>query len=866
MIPWRWMLENTLMAGAMALVVVFLCRKLKKHPALCHGLWLLVLVRLVMPPLPVPSLTSTLFSLIETSEIQVEAPLSPSLLDGSIQAALLRELRDEEPSTLPVAEPTVSPAIPVSTQAPVATRSWELNPVLLLLLLWAAGALVVWLRHSQGIGQVSLMLKKGDCAPRWLEKELARTADRMGIDPPRLKILPNIGSPFVWGMGRATLFWPAHQAQAGFTPGAASVLAHELAHLRRRDHLTAWFQMTCAGLLWWHPLFWVVRNRLHYYAEMACDAWAVWAFPKQRRAFAEALIDAADPAYGTPLAAPALGAYSPNHKNFKRRLTMILQKGVAHRVTPIQCLAGVAMLLLLTPGLAGRGYTSTTPSTSLGEAIEKATLQAQAYRYTRGQDYAAAADAWQTLIRMSPDNEKYHQCLGDVLLKSGDTRGAVKAFKERIALGDDSVYAWTDLARAYADLDQDKAMDALFQAARHGMTRTERLADEDFDALADHPRLGQLMRRMIEADRLMNQARGKNPNIEALDRLAELMPEAGKVYAAQGYNALRSGDYDEAASAFEGQIERGFDLDTAWYNLACAQALNGRADEALLSLEQAMDEGFHNMRHMKKDTDLASLRELPEFKELLSREIIGEKHRTKLERSLALKSLKSGDYEQALELFEQQALSGRSVGTALFNMSRALSLAGRSDEAIERLDQAIDAGYTNFAEMAADRSFNNLRDSLRFDELVRKADDLQALATLGALSWSDLEDKARQRIFEDPDKGHGYLQLGWSMLRQNREREAIPAFEKQEELGYRTLYARYNLACAYARLGETELAFEWLEAAVAEGKLDRSHLQADQDLANLRDDPRFKAVLSTIGGKYRKDCNDCDTYADANEG
>ena len=49
----------------------------------------------------------------------------------------------------------------------------------------------------------------------------------------------------------------------------------------------------------------------------------------------------------------------------------------------------------------------------------------------------------------------------------------------------------------------------------------------------------------------------------------------------------------------------------------------------------------------------------------------------------------------------------------------------------------------------------------------------------------------------------------------------------------------YNLACAEARLGETDAALEHLAAAVEE-RPDLSELaREDEDLAAIRDDPRF---------------------------
>ena len=48
-----WILQNTFLAGVLALVVALLQRFLRARPAVCHLLWLAVFAVLVTPPLPV---------------------------------------------------------------------------------------------------------------------------------------------------------------------------------------------------------------------------------------------------------------------------------------------------------------------------------------------------------------------------------------------------------------------------------------------------------------------------------------------------------------------------------------------------------------------------------------------------------------------------------------------------------------------------------------------------------------------------------------------------------------------------------------------------------------------------------------------
>ena len=68
-------------------------------------------------------------------------------------------------------------------------------------------------------------------------------------------------------------------------------MTHELAHLRRGDHWVSRLELAAGLIWWWNPLYWLARARLNAEAELACDAWVVWAFPKDRLAYAEVLFE-----------------------------------------------------------------------------------------------------------------------------------------------------------------------------------------------------------------------------------------------------------------------------------------------------------------------------------------------------------------------------------------------------------------------------------------------------------------------------------------------------------------------------------------------------------------------------------------------
>ncbi|MBN2431709.1 MAG: hypothetical protein JXQ27_09550 [Acidobacteria bacterium] len=65
----------------------------------------------------------------------------------------------------------------------------------------------------------------------------------------------------------------------------------------------------------------------------------------------------------------------------------------------------------------------------------------------------------------------------------------------------------------------------------------------------------------------------------------------------------------------------------------------------------------------------------------------------------------------------------------------------------------------------------------------------------------------------------------------------------------RSPHAHYDLACAFARLGETDVALTHLEQAVKNGFKRVDLLEKDDDLDNLRRLPRFERLLAGLRGE-----------------
>ncbi|AMJ66817.1 gliding motility protein GldB-related protein [Hymenobacter sp. PAMC 26628] len=91
---------------------------------------------------------------------------------------------------------------------------------------------------------------------------------------------------------------------------------------------------------------------------------------------------------------------------------------------------------------------------------------------------------------------------------------------------------------------------------------------------------------------------------------------------ARASHTLHAKRYAEAAALFQQQAAAEPYQSTkasAYYNLACARALAGQPGPALQALAQAERLGFHRASLAREDTDLTSLRALPDFAKTVGR-------------------------------------------------------------------------------------------------------------------------------------------------------------------------------------------------------------------------------------------------------
>ena len=119
------------------------------------------------------------------------------------------------------------------------------------------------------------------------------------------------------------------------------------------------------------------------------------------------------------------------------------------------------------------------------------------------------------------------------------------------------------------------------------------------------------------------------------------------------------------------------------------------------------------------------------------------------------------------------------------------------------------------------------------DELYQKQD------------WANAIKAYQTATTAEPNNGRAWYRLGMSHHSLGQYQQAVEAMLKAEAIGHNPT-VMYNLACAYARLGNKDKAFEWLNQAAQRGFGQVQTLENDPDLAGLHADARYKPLVERL--------------------
>jgi beta-lactamase regulating signal transducer with metallopeptidase domain len=360
----RVTLSNTLLAAILALVALAISRTFRR-PALSHAMWLIVLLKLITPPL-----WNVALPLIPPEKTQKE-PLPPTELSmppaerEPVETTVVDVSPEERWAvpTLQQPENSYSPPIthPIVSHSPRFTRSQSLVST------WAAGSALCLLIVVLRVRRFTSLLRFAQPADAHVQILARALSSRVAMkNCPRVWFVPGPLCPMLWAFGtRAQLLIPAGLWHRLDEAQRSTLLLHELAHYRRGDHWIRALELLITILFWWNPIAWWARHELREAEEQCCDAWVIWTLPRSARDYAIALMEAIDFVSTTRLAVPVLASPMGEFHDLKRRLLMIKQNAAPRALgwTGFSLLCVLAAVLLpLSATLAQQATTAQPPA------------------------------------------------------------------------------------------------------------------------------------------------------------------------------------------------------------------------------------------------------------------------------------------------------------------------------------------------------------------------------------------------------------------------------------------------------------------------------------------------------------------------
>jgi len=176
---------------------------------------------------------------------------------------------------------SLPPLTVVDTSSPAASTGAMNVALWTAAAVWAAGGLLIvmtWIVRWRRVAAVAR-------ASQPVDRPIAQTTSIA------LRSSDTAIEPGVFGIWRPVLILPRSIVDHFTDDHMATILAHELAHVRRRDNLAAAVHMVVEALFWFHPLVWWLGARQIEERERACDE-AVVRSGSEPKLYAETILHA----------------------------------------------------------------------------------------------------------------------------------------------------------------------------------------------------------------------------------------------------------------------------------------------------------------------------------------------------------------------------------------------------------------------------------------------------------------------------------------------------------------------------------------------------------------------------------------------
>jgi len=287
---------------AVVFVLEFALRR-KVRAAIRYALWLMVLVKLLLPPsLALPTSPSWW--------IHPSVPPPPKTPPVSFTVSYGEQVTPDFPlPPAPVIPPPKAPAMSVAAWTLAASG-------------FASAGLLAWLlvRWRQ-INQKVRRAKTSEKLIPVLDEARRLIRLRPGV---RLKLTEDSMSPAVCGLFRPVILLPQSLVEKLSAEQLRAVLLHEAVHLRRGDVWVNCAQALLQIVYWWHPLLWLANARIRRVREEAVDDAVMLALRDDAEIYPPTLLEVAKLAFNRPLASLGLVGILESRSALRQRIERLM--------------------------------------------------------------------------------------------------------------------------------------------------------------------------------------------------------------------------------------------------------------------------------------------------------------------------------------------------------------------------------------------------------------------------------------------------------------------------------------------------------------------------------------------------------------
>lgn len=249
----------------------------RRLPASLHfGLWMLVIVRLLLPiSLESPwSLQNPLQLVAEAASTQWQQWTAPAAQPRQV---VHREMQARPLSAAPTPgvnfERTTEVVAYETAGSSGSGFDWEYAALVALVMTWPLGVVIFATRSLLAYRRFAIRVRESEGVSAAELRDLVdEAARRMQIKrQPQVKMVAGLGSPAVFGWYRPVLCLPSDLLHRFSHEQIGLMLRHEFAHVQRRDTLWVSLATITRSLHWFNPFAWYAAAQLRSWIERAAD-------------------------------------------------------------------------------------------------------------------------------------------------------------------------------------------------------------------------------------------------------------------------------------------------------------------------------------------------------------------------------------------------------------------------------------------------------------------------------------------------------------------------------------------------------------------------------------------------------------------